>query len=524
MLIDNIEIVDNEKPTQKKKKVLRVFEAFSGYGSQSLALKKYGVNFKTVGISEIDTYAIKAHEALHGNIKNFGDISKINTLSLPDFDLFTYSFPCQDISMAGKQRGLKEGSDSRSSLLWECQKIIELKRPKFLMMENVKNLVGKKHKPDFDRWLQVLDQLGYNNYYKVINAKFCGIPQNRERVFCVSILKTEDPKTFKFYDNFDSGIRLKDILEDSVDEKYYLSEEKTCKLIEGLEAKGYKGYKGYKRNYECDGLAYCIDANYHKGTSVGNIGKSRRTQIVEKTNNILKIGSVSSSQDGVIVSPTGVSPTHSAGHGNCPKILESNKLNMVGMLDIKGNESIRRVYPSLTTMQGGNRQPKIIEACAIRGRNPENPKSRISGLPTQQMLEVSKTPGINNCLTTVHKDTLLLESQVLRTVRAQYGKDIRAKYEAGEVKESRHNMRVHEPRKDGVYNTLTSVQKDNYLLEQPAFRIRKLTPRECFRLMGVSDVDIDKIQDSGVSNSQQYKMAGNSIVVDSMKFLDQLKV
>ena len=431
MLIDNIEIVDNKKLHKKKKKVLRVFEAFSGYGSQSLALKKYGVNFKTVGISEIDKYAIQAHEAIHGPVKNYGDISKINTLSLPDFDLFTYSFPCQDISMAGKQRGLKEGSESRSSLLWECQKIIELKRPKYLMMENVKNLVGKKHRPDFDRWLEVLEGLGYQNHWKVINAKNCGIPQNRERVFCVSMLGGGD---FKFYDDFDSGVRLKDILEDQVDEKYYLSDEKTIGLIKSLESKGYEGYEGYVKSFSPGGKSYCIDSNYHKGISPNFCGTSRRTHVVEK----------------------------------------ANKLDMIGMLGIKGNESIRRVYepggvsPALTIMQGGNRQPKIIEACAIRGRNPQNPKSRQSGLPTQQMLEVSKNPDINNCLTTVQKDTMILE--------------------------------------------------------KPDFRIRKLTPKECFRLMGLNDQNIDKIQAAGISNSQQYKMAGNSIVVDCMKFLKQLKV
>ena len=530
------------------KNKLKIFEAFAGYGSQSMAGERYCGGFESVGISEVDESAILSYAAVHcedvdvdyppiekmlkslesmnigrnfktgvvpwtkmlGTLKkkgrlspatiervrrvskacyltkNYGDISKINPLVLPDHDVFTYSFSCQDVSAAGKNKGLKEGSGTRSSMLWECQKIIEMKRPKYLMMENVKNLVGKKHKPDFDRWLQVLDQLGYNNHWRVINAKNCGVPQNRERVFCVSVLKEYDDFGFHFYDNFDSGVRLKDILEDQVDEKYYLSDEKTKSLIESLEA---NGYNGYKRNYECDGNSYCIDANYHKGTSVGNIGKARRTHVVEQTNN----------------------------------------LGMVGVLDIKGNESIRRVYepggvsPALTTMQGGNRQPKIVEACRITGRNPDNPKSRVSGLPTKQMLEVRGEPEISGCLTTVQKDTMLLESQVLRTVRTEYGKRIRKAYEAGEVKESRHNMRVYEPRKDGVSNTITTVQKDNYLLEQPQFRIRKLTPKECFRLMGVSDSDIDKIQSAGISNSQQYKMAGNSIVVDCMKFLEQLK-
>jgi DNA-cytosine methyltransferase len=205
--------------------MIRLFEAFSGYGSQALALEKYGVEFESVGIAEIDKYAIQAHKALHGEIKNYGDVSVLEVDELPDMDLFTYSFPCQDISNAGKQRGLEKGSGTRSSLLWECERIIEGKLPKFLMMENVKNLVGKKNKPHFDEWLYLLDELGYNNYWKVINAKWCGVPQNRERVFCVSIRKDVDNGLFNFYEDFDNGIRLKNILEEEVEEKYYLSEK-----------------------------------------------------------------------------------------------------------------------------------------------------------------------------------------------------------------------------------------------------------------------------------------------------------
>lgn len=161
---------------------LRLFEAFAGYGSQALALKKYNVPFISVGLAEIDPNAIKAHRALHGDIPNFGDVSLLKVSALPNMDLFTYSFPCQDISNAGKQKGLSEGSGTRSSLLWECERIIRGKLPMVLRMENVKALVGKKNRPDFDRWLNILEELGYNNYWRVVNAKNCGIPQNRERL------------------------------------------------------------------------------------------------------------------------------------------------------------------------------------------------------------------------------------------------------------------------------------------------------------------------------------------------------
>ena len=146
---------------------LRVFEAFAGYGSQSIALRNIGVPYEVVAISEIDKYAIKAYEAIHGSTYNMGDISKINVEDIPKHDLFTYSFPCQDISVAGKQAGITEGT--RSGLLYECQKIIEHCKPKYLLLENVKKLVGKKFKADFDKWLDYLEGLGYTNYWKVLN-------------------------------------------------------------------------------------------------------------------------------------------------------------------------------------------------------------------------------------------------------------------------------------------------------------------------------------------------------------------
>ena len=148
--------------------MIRLFELFAGYGSQSLALKRLGIEFENVGYCEIDKYAVQAHKALHGeDIPNFGDITKVDAGSLPDMDFLTYSFPCQDISVAGKGMGLSKDSGTRPSLLWECHKIIAAKRPKYLMMENVKNLVGKRNLPDFQSWINELRELGYNNYYNV---------------------------------------------------------------------------------------------------------------------------------------------------------------------------------------------------------------------------------------------------------------------------------------------------------------------------------------------------------------------
>ena len=213
-------------------KTIRVFEAFAGYGSQLMALERLqkmfgGLNIEPIGYSEIDPIPIKAYELVHGtDIKNYGDISKIDWNSVPDFDLFTYSSPCTDISNSGIQKGFEKGSGTRSSLLWECEKTIKIKRPKYLLLENVKALVSKKFLSHFHEWCALLDSYGYKSFYKVLNACDYGVPQNRERVFMVSILRTEDDPDPQYYfpKPFELDRCLKDVLEEDVDEKYYLKQ------------------------------------------------------------------------------------------------------------------------------------------------------------------------------------------------------------------------------------------------------------------------------------------------------------
>lgn len=296
--------------------MIRVFEAFAGYGSQSMALKNIGVDFEVVGISEIEGDVILSYAATHtdflkkrkhidslvpddknkliayleginvpldyktfknrarnlkpdklkdmylANIlsKNFGDIQKINPRKLPDFDLFTYSFPCQDISVAGYQNGLNKDSGTRSSLLWECCKIIKIKKPKYLMMENVKNLVGSNHKKNFEAFLDYLTSLGYKNNWDVLNARNYGIPQNRERVFCISVYNgTEDfifPKPVKLKK------KLYDILDSNVDDSYYLKNGQILKAPIQQE------------------VSYCIDSNYWKGATLKSFLEKHRRQLV----------------------------------------------------------------------------------------------------------------------------------------------------------------------------------------------------------------------------------------------------
>lgn len=367
---------------------LKVFTAFSGYDSQCMALDRMKINYELVGWSEIDKYAIMAHNAIYPQYKdrNFGDISKIDWENVPDFDLFTYSFPCTDISSAGQQKGLEEGSGTRSGLLWECKKAIELKRPKYLLMENVKALTPKKFLPYLHKWHSFLTEMGYTNFTQILNSKNFGVPQNRERVFMVSIL---GDAWFDFPKPFQSDKKLKDLLDENVDDRYYLSQRCLSSFIRKNEIQREKG----------NGFTF-------KPTNGDCIAKTILTHLNDRLD------------DNYIIEP--------------------------------------------------------------------------------------------------------LEPNVLTPKRTEYGKKMRKAYENGDFKESRHNMTILEPRTDGISNTITTVQKDDLLYEpinNKYFRIRKLTEKECFRLMDVSDENINKIQNSGISKTQQYKMAGNSIVVNVLYFI-----
>lgn len=204
--------------------MLRIVELFAGIGAQAAALDRIGADWQSVGMVEIDPYCVAVYNALNGTNYEPQDITKVK--DLPDCDLLTYSFPCTDVSTAGRQAGLKEGSGTRSSLLWEVHRLLLSYRargglpPKYLLMENVKNLVGKRFKPDFDRWLEMLKELGYTTYWKVLNATDYGVPQNRERVFAISILN--DDEGYEFPTPVPLQKKLKDVLERNVDEKYYI--------------------------------------------------------------------------------------------------------------------------------------------------------------------------------------------------------------------------------------------------------------------------------------------------------------
>ena len=439
-----------------KDRPLKVATAFSGYDSQKMALERLhnafpDFCFELVAWSEIDENAIAAHNAIfpEDKSKNLGDISKIDWAKAPDFDLFTYSFPCQDISAAGKQSGFEEGTGTRSSLLWECKKTIEAKKPRYLMMENVKALASAKFLPFLRQWQSWLHSQGYENFTQILNASDYEVPQNRERVFMISILRTDNNPypSYYFPKKLKLEKRIKHILEQNVDESYYLSQ----KALEYFCRAGQR-----------------VDDNFLKQAAEPKIAASRgRGEFNRQQLEINESGTsntlTSVSKDNLLIEP---------------------KVNIVGQYDSSQNS-------------------RIID-----------------------------TEGISYCVTNGHKDGMpkIIEPNVLRQERTEQGKQIRklAKGDKG-IKFNGGNKEFC-PRTDGLSNTLSTSTKDN-MLAMPElrciegcmvdkygnrYRVRKLTPKECFRLMDVSDGDIKKMESSGVAKTNLYKLAGNSIVVACM--------
>ncbi len=212
--------------------MIRLLSLFTGIGAFETALRNLNIPYELVGFSEIDKFAIKSYCAIHNVDEeiNLGDVKNINTEKIRDVDFMTWGFPCQDISIAGNLKGIEEGK-TRSGLYFEGYRILREVMPKVSIIENVKNLTSKRFREKFVRILKDIEDAGYNNYWRILNAKDYGVPQNRERVFVVSIRKDIDKCSFNFPDKQFLKIRLKDLLEDEVDEKYYLSDKAIGRLI-----------------------------------------------------------------------------------------------------------------------------------------------------------------------------------------------------------------------------------------------------------------------------------------------------
>ena len=459
----------------------------------------------------------------------------------------TWGFPCTDISGAGKQKGFidENGKQTRSGLYYEGLRILQEKKPKYSIIENVKALTQKKFKVEFEQILKDLELVGYNNYWKVLNAKDYGIPQNRERVFIISIRKDIDNENFQFPIGFDNGIRLKDLLESEVDEKYYISQDKTKKLLTKFNEEQVK--KGLKNNMVLDaknafggiktfeGMCHTLLTNdfkepkkvviFNRKDGIKNeidnahslnasdwrgLNRNQDQDAVVEMRPYLTPDRVEKRQNGRRFKEDGepaFTPTSQDKHGILEIVMQINRgevkikddnicscidanygkgldnhaartgIMQVGMLDIKGNEQIRRVYspeglsPTLNTMAGGNRQPKILESNELKFVGEIN--------TTEKWTEDENNLNMN--------------------------------YKEG--------YRVYDS--DGI----ACCQKTNGgrlgsnagLYLENTYRIRKLTPLECFRLMGFDDEDYYILKENGISNSQIYKMAGNSIVVNVLE-------
>lgn len=632
---------------------LRLIELFAGIGSQTQALTNIGIAHRVVAISEIDKYAIQSYEAMHGKANNLGDIRKIE--ELPDADLWTYSFPCQDISVAGKGAGIKEGT--RSGLLFEVERLLRVASekgtlPKYLLLENVKNLVSKKFKADFDKWLDFLAELGYTNYWKVLNAKDYGIPQNRERVFCVSIRGEHKP--FVFPKPKELTIRLRDMIDETVDERFYLKESTIRSILrstfnsrrdsirpgDGLantllardwrgpqcvqvgEVVGGKWDKMHdisKRVYEPDGIAPTVHCQQGGNTELkiaedfvlGGLQKHQtpRTDGISPT--LTEAMGKGGGQTPIIIDT--VEPKERF-YKQAFETLKENECEVGDTIDAF-NKKVNKsgVCPTLTTRPEGFKTAILPVVGAMRGRNPEDPSDRTAGVPTEQRLEINEK-GLCNALTTVQKDNLVIEEDKQDYVSRRYNEFIEEKgyvpemfvaYNKTEIKDvaptltgqcsspsgssavlklevedvkvlapnnwghkagdgtitrertekeivpalqasagqtQRSYLKVKVANKkgyeearpgdyvnitypgsktkrgrvgNGVAHTLTCGDGNAVITEN--VRIRKLTPRECLRLMGWKDEQIDRIVAAKISGTQQYRQAGNGIVVQVLE-------
>lgn len=237
-------LFDDDYPEYTINKPIRLIELFAGVGSQSMAMERLGVNFESYKVVEFDNFAINSYNSIHGTNFPTMDITKTHAedLEIVDRDKYEYimfySFPCTDLSLAGKQAGMSRDSGTRSGLLWEVERILKecgKNLPQVLVMENVPQVHSDSNYPDFESWILFLRKLGYSNLYEDLNSKNYGVPQNRERCFMVSILGTYD---FKFPRQIPLEKVMADILEDEVDEKYFITSDKADKLIEQLIQEG----------------------------------------------------------------------------------------------------------------------------------------------------------------------------------------------------------------------------------------------------------------------------------------------
>lgn len=497
----------------KVDKPIRLIELFAGIGSQAKALKNLGADFEHYRICEFDKYAVKSYNAIHGTNFETSDITKITAedLGVVNTDTYcyimTYSFPCQDLSIAGKQNGMEKGSNTRSGLLWEVERLLDecTELPQVLLMENVTQVHGKKNIDCFNQWCDKLESLGYKNYWQDLNAKDFGIPQSRNRTFMVSLLGNY---TYEFPEGFPLEIRLKDVLEDEVDEKYYLSSIANEKLFR---------HKNKIVENDTPEISNTIHAGYFKmggrdqqyikeEPCVKQIVKVRKYPVDckvlceclrnHKTTLRLTNQHIADELD---IPLTKVE--HWFRQDDCFAIPDPEVwIDLKRLLEIETDEfdesimtfeeregvfeKSNRCYFSngiAPTITSASADEKIIEPLAYDEQNQYIRKDGCVGTLTTD----GSSPKHNNRIIEVwdgFNQRVRADSSTVGTLTQNCGADLK-----------RNGQGI--------------------ITYEGELRIRKLTPKECWRLMGFTDADFEKAEAVN-SNTQLYKQAGNSIVVD----------
>lgn len=500
--------------------------------------KKYNSDkqWELVNFCEFDKYATKSYCAIHDvyESKNLGDITKVDETELDDFNMICGGSPCQDFSVAGKQKGsvwtCKEcgheynplivhwnerdkcpncGSENidktRSSLLVEYLRVVRANKPNFGIYENVKNIVGKQFKDTtFKLFTDELEEYGYNVYWKVLNAKNYGIPQNRERVYLLFIKKDLDNGKFKFPEPFDNGLRLKDLLEDEVDDKFYISDEKVERFITNLNDKNSLLYdpcqvKREGKSREYSEYAPTLTSRDYKDPRLVNENVVRQVGNISDCN-----GAWDNPQVGRVYDVSGCSPTLNtcSGGGHEPKVI-------TGIDKSYNNPKFIETANCITSREDRDISNRKSEGAAVLKIGNINPSGNgMNG-------SVYSEEGLSPTLTTNKGEgnkVAIKQATKQGYIECEVGGVADLSYPDSKTRRGRVQDN------GNTCPTVTATETGICKIESP-IRIRKLTPRETFRLMGFSDENFDAAQKAGVSNSQLYKQAGNSIVIDVLYYI-----
>lgn len=536
---------------------MRILELFAGIGACSKALKRIGIDIEIVDAVEIDRYAIKSFNAIHGTDFEVQDIKEWNK-DLKDIDLITHGSPCQDFSIAGKQAGGDLGSGTRSSLMYETIRIVGKIIPKYVLWENVKNILSKKHKHNFDAYIETMDILGYNSYYQVLNAKDYGIPQNRERVYTVSIRKDID-KGYKLPEPMELKLRLKDVLEDEVEEKYYLDDERVKKIISSnfmqekkrvqekdvcdtLLARDWKDPKCVRIGgifdtdkskhqagsiYDKEGLSPTLDVaqgGWRQPSiityNIPQTVKVRKYNVdTNKLQQVLKEHKKYSNKEIALILNLPITTVeHWFRNDNCFSIPDSQIwLRLKSLLNIETNEFDESI---MTFEEKGGVYDKANRIYDENGLSPT--------LTQQEEKILIKNATKKGYDEAIDGDSVNLQYPNSKTRRGRVGHQVSQTLMANDSIGVVEKVNVignympsgHDASRIVDSNGLAPTVKENHgtvTATNIDYRIRKLTPKECWRLMGFDDEDFEKAQEVPTSNTQLYKQAGNSIVVNVLE-------